>query len=161
MEGESLRCDVTFFASLAGPLLRRCAVCVTHSVWRIEDFAGFRHGTEPWPACASCSVETITVLHIAGFKFQGLQVPKAQKCGQGPWLALLDGPSRPLAPLPWAWRDWPRGRAPFLFRCLAALLPAAMMDAACPFFGGISQAARSLLSWISLCYASFTPECIF
>lgn len=77
--GEEPPVHVAFFASLAGPLLRRCAVCVTHCVWRIEGFAGFDCGTEVGPACASCFAETISGLHIAVVKFQDFQVPKAHE----------------------------------------------------------------------------------
>lgn len=93
--GEESRGDVTFFASLAGPLCGRCAVCVGHSVWRIEDFAGFDRGTESGPAGTSCFAQTMRALHIATVKFQGVRVPEALQGLQSPSLRprVLSGPA--------------------------------------------------------------------
>lgn len=87
--GESLRRDVTFSASGAGPLLRRCAVCVTRSLRRIEGFAEFQRGALAGLAFA----KRITALRVAVAKVQGLLVPEALEGLKGPWLAL--GPRSP------------------------------------------------------------------
>lgn len=134
-EGKSLRRDVTFFASLPGPLLRRCAVCVTHSVWRIEDFAGFRTRDETQASlckllCRHKNCPPYCSRQVSGSS--GVSSPgrsSGSLVGAPRWPCRLPGRASPDLPSLAA-----RPGAIFFRLPLAGLSPAAMMYAPCPFF---------------------------
>lgn len=89
---------------------------------------GSERGTEHGPPCASWFADTITVLHIAVVKCQGFPAPWVQAGLQGSWMASLGRSAGLGLPSPAA-----RPGAIFFRLPLAALLPAAMMDAPCRF----------------------------